>query len=243
MKKILLVLLLTLPLSVQGKIYAIFVGVSEYELPIDNLVYSHRDAIEMYELMKEHTAPDRVKLLINDQAKYDSIVSYTAQLFRRANPDDVVLFFFSGRGQGNAFYANDKILYLSKLNEIFKQTKARRKLIFADACYSGTLSGESDNQAVPDGSKGLDSNVLLYLSSRSDQYATGSTSFRNGVFTYFLLTGLRGGADANKNGSITAKELYDYVNPKVKERTNGKQIPSMRGKFDTGMVILKLKGK
>ena len=238
MKKILFILLFALPLSVQGEIYAVLIGISEYEIPIGDLSYSHQDAIDMYELLKEHTAPNKLKLLINKQATRDSIVYYTTQLFRQAQPEDIVLFFFSGHGQGNNFFAHDRFLYFSELKEIFKQTQAKRRLIFADACYSGTLRPGDD--PAPQNEK---MNVMIFLSSRSSQYSIETRAYRNGAYTYFLLAGLRGGADFNKDGYITAKELYNFVYPKVRERTNGRQIPVMWGNFNKNMIILKQKNK
>ncbi len=44
------------------------------------------------------------------------------------------------------------------------------------------------------------------LSYESDQFGGG-----HGVFTFYLLKGLHGEADANKDGTVTAGELYSYV--------------------------------
>jgi len=247
MKKALLILLLVLPLSVQGKIYAVFVGVSEYEQPYSNLTYCDSDAIEMYEMFKEYTPPERMKLLTDKQATHDSIVYYAKQLFLQAQPEDIVIFHFSGHGNKDVFFAHDKVLYFRDLEEIFKECKADRKLIFADACFSGTLrqpgnKADSGNK-TNSGNQNTEKGVLLFLSSRSDQSSSESSDIKEGVFTYFLLAGLRGDADANKDRYITARELFDFVNPKVKERSNGQQVPVMWGKFDENMIILKLKNK
>jgi len=229
------------PIFSQGKIWAVLIGVSEYANPASNLTYCHQDAIDMYELLKEHTTTDRMKLLTNRQATHSNIVYYTQQLFQQARHDDIVIFYFSGHGNDNIFATHDKSLYFSTLQKIFKSSKAKRKLIFADACYAGTLR-QPGNQSTSNNSD-LGKNVLLFLSSRSNQYSSEDYALRNGIFTYFLLAGLRGGADANKDGYITAKELFVFVYPKVKERSNGRQIPVMWGKFDENMVILKKKTK
>ena len=242
MKRIffILPLVLLVSVSVQGKIYAICIGISEYELSIPDLTYSHRDAAEMYEMLKEYTTLDKMKLLTNEQATYNSILYYTNQLFLQAQPEDIVIFFFSGHGYGNLFYAYDKVLYFDTLYEIFKQTKAKRKVIFADACHSGTLR-LPDSQTTSNDPNSGKYNVLSFLSSRSGQYSIESIFLGNGTFTYFLLAGLRGGADINKDDYITAKELFNFVYPKVKEKTDDRQIPVMWGKFDKNMVILNLK--
>ena len=55
-------------------------------------------------------------------------------------------------------------------------------------------------------------------------HLTGATGFgkslesdtlRHGLFTYYLLRGLRGEADLNRNGEVTIGEVTDYVNRKV----------------------------
>ena len=241
-EKILLIVLLALHFSAaRGKIYAVMVGVSKYEKPADNLTFCHRDANEMYATLKEYTTPDCMLLLTDERAKHDNIVYYMRKLFQQAQPDDMVIFFFSGHGNNNLFMTYDKHLNFSTLKSIFRQTKAKRKLIFANACSSGTLR-KADSQ-VHSENVNPGNNVLLFLSSRSNQDSYEDHALKNGIFTYYLLAGLRGDADANKDSYITAKELFDFVNPKVKERTGGIQTPVMWGKFDERMIILHLKEK
>ncbi len=52
------------------------------------------------------------------------------------------------------------------------------------------------------------------------------------------MTGLRGGADADHNKVVTARELFDFVYPRVKEHSKGIQVPVMWGKFEDRMEIL-----
>ena len=226
-----------LPLQASGKMYVVLVGVSEYANPAINLKYCHQDAIDMYELLKIHTTSENMVLLINQQAYHNNIVYYTRQLFQKAQPEDIVIFYFSGHGSKNSFSTHDNDLSFSTLQSIFKQTKARRKLIIADACYAGALR-QPGNQAASN-NVNMGNNVLLFLSSRSGQKSNETSLLRNGIFTHFLLDGLRGEADANRDGYITAKEIFNYVYPKVKEHSKEVQIPVMWGKFDANLVILK----
>jgi len=52
---------------------------------------------------------------------------------------------------------------------------------------------------------------------------------RHGLFTYYLLKGLRGEADTNRNGTVTFGELAGYVRQKVawaaKTQFNQEQRP------------------
>ena len=47
--------------------------------------------------------------------------------------------------------------------------------------------------------------------------------------------------DRNGDRKITARELFNYVNPKVIGDTNGLQHPQMWGKFDDSMVVVYVK--
>ena len=63
----------------------------------------------------------------------------------------------------------------------------------------------------------------------------------NGLFTYALQHGLRGGADVDRDSVVTAKELFNYVSTKVNKDSNGKQHPVMWGKFPNKMPVMKWK--
>jgi uncharacterized caspase-like protein len=146
--------------------------------------------------------------------------------------------YFSGHGTTGYFFAHDREIEFTSLQAIFKKTGAKRKLVFADACHSGALRTASGQPAATQTHAGVGDHVLLFLSSRSGQTSKESTALKNGAFTYFLIAGLKGGADANNDRVIAARELFDFVHPKVNEATKGTQNPVMWGKFDDTMVIL-----
>jgi uncharacterized caspase-like protein len=53
----------------------------------------------------------------------------------------------------------------------------------------------------------------------------------HGVFTHFLVEGLKGAADKDKNGLVTLREAHEYTYRKVSDFTDGKQHPELKGKF------------
>ena len=57
----------------------------------------------------------------------------------------------------------------------------------------------------------------------------------HGVFTYYLVRGLRGAADLNRDGIVTLQELYEYVEQQVTVKaraSGGNQHPVMKGEMD-----------
>lgn len=79
---------------------------------------------------------------------------------------------------------------------------------------------------------------MFFMSSRSGEYTLEDSFMRNGIFTAYLQQGLRGSADTDRNRKITARELFEYVSQKVREKTDDRQHPVMWGKFDDDMVIM-----
>ena len=111
-------------------------------------------------------------------------------------------------------------------------------MIFADACYSGQMRGQtSKSQSNSNELKNL--NVMLFLSSRSSETSIERRGDSNGIFTTALQAALRGNADKNRDRVITAKELFDYVSSRVSTETRGKQHPVMWGKFSDNMPVIK----
>ena len=70
---------------------------------------------------------------------------------------------------------------------------------------------------------------VVISSAGGKEYAFESGQWKNGVFTYAVLEGLKNGtADKDKNQMITVSELRDYVGLRVQELTAGKQNPTSR---------------
>ena len=86
-------------------------------------------------------------------------------------------------------------------------------------------------------------NVMLFLSSRNTETSLESSLMDNGFFTYALQRALRGGADANRDRVITARELFNYVSKKVSTETGGRQHPVMWGKFSNNMPVIEWRQK
>ena len=81
-------------------------------------------------------------------------------------------------------------------------------------------------------------NVMMFLSSRPDEYSYERSDMRNGIFVSCLIRALKGGADKNGDRIITARELFDSVSMNVKELSKDKQHPVMWGNFGDSMPVM-----
>jgi uncharacterized caspase-like protein len=64
---------------------------------------------------------------------------------------------------------------------------------------------------------------------------------RQGAFAYYLIKGLKGSADRNKDGIITLEELFRYVKANVLSFTNNEQTPVIEGNASRNMPMSTIK--
>ena len=67
--------------------------------------------------------------------------------------------------------------------------------------------------------------------------AQESADFGHGVFTYYLLEGLRGAAGVKGEDDLSLLDVYNYIWPKVKQATKGLQVPQLKGDL-AGQILI-----
>jgi len=71
--------------------------------------------------------------------------------------------------------------------------------------------------------------AVVISSASGNEYALEGEQWKNGVFTYALLNGLKSGkADANHDGTVSVGELQAYMIEEVRRLTAGGQNPTVR---------------
>lgn len=243
-----LVLLTGLMASAQ-KTYVVAVGLGNYKYPeiAPPLPCSVGDARSVSNFFHRYNG-SHVFMLLNENATRDHILRVLKQEFSKSTPDDEIIFVFSGHGiqGGLTCYetrdANSIITY-NEIQDIMKRAKARRKIILAMACYSGGLNlqqprGNGGNRQRRKTEK---TSVMLYTSSRPDEVSWERSDMTNSFFFDRILRAFRGAADRNGDKKVTARELFNYVNPGVISDTQGQQHPQMWGSFDDSMVVVYVK--
>ncbi len=232
------------------KVWAVVVGVAAYN-HMPRLQYTDDDAYRMYAFLKSPEGgalkDDQIKILVDDAATKDNILFAMDETFRNAGPNDLILMYYSGHGLKGSFLpidfdGNNNRLLHTEISGIFNRSKAKYKLFIADACHSGSMFNE----------KGAIDNILknyytslakaapgtaLILSSKSGETSLESSGLRQGVFSHFLLRGLKGEADSNYNNIVNVRELYDYISKNVKMYTAQQQSPVIEGDFDNNMTV------
>jgi hypothetical protein len=130
--------------------------------------------------------------------------------------------------------------------------KAKRVVIIADACHAAGVGQGFDvavradrglqiNQ-ISSGIQGLTDvgeGVCVISASRDREFSQEGREWGggHGVFSYFLLEGLKGAADFDRSGSVSVGEVTVYVSQQVRRATRNAQNPIVAGRFDPSLVI------
>lgn len=242
-----------MPDPAQIRIWAVIVGVAQYpHMPV--LRYTDDDAYQVYAFLRSPQGgalPDeQVRLLIDEDANYSAIVNAMNTLYTQADGDDVIVFYFSGHGLPGYFLPvdfdgfNNRLTH-EEVSAIVSRSKARHKLVIADACHAGTFPSLKSGLTAASTQTIIDKyysafaqstgGMALLLSSKGEEYSLEDGGLRSGVFSHFLIKGLKGPGDRDGNGLITIQEIYDYVYRQVRLYTANVQTPLLLGKFDRNM--------
>ena len=100
--------------------------------------------------------------------------------------------------------------------------KPKSVTMFFDACYSGQsntgealIAGLKPLAITSDDEGSIPENVNIFSSSGLDQTSSTIKEAEHGIFTYYLLKGLQGNADKDKDKKITNLELFKYLKKNV----------------------------
>ena len=239
--------------------YAVIVGISHYEnLPAKlQLQYSERDAQSIYTILISpeggNFKAENVHILTGDKATLAGLRREIGTwLPCVAKQGDRVLIYFAGHGfmyQGKGYLAPydfdaNKIAAtgypMDELGAIMGgKIHANSKVLLTDACHSGAISPE-DTASLNKTLSSLNTSLFSLTASRDRERSFESPELEggHGVFTYYVVKGLEGAADTNRDGIVTADELAEYVHTQVREATGAQQNPtSDRGSFDPNMLL------
>lgn len=234
---------------------AVVVGLSRYrEKAIPAVKYAARDAEVMARYLQNvgGVAADDIKILTDDAATKSDLEAYLEDwLPRRVRPDTTVYFYYAGHGapdltgkesflvpyEGHPDFPT-KLYPLARAYAALAKLPAKAVVVMLDSCFSGAKGrGLTQEGARPlvsaQAPSGLDPKLAVLAGASGSQIASDLDKAEHGLFTYYLLKGMRGDADKDKDGTVTLAELYPFVRGGVSERAsrelNRDQTPVLIG--------------
>lgn len=212
-------------------------------------------------------SPDNIFFVTNEKAKLSNLRSILGtKLKQSAGPDDMVIIYFAGHGaterdskspDGDGlekyllpYNAHPKDLYASALpmreiSFILNRINSERLIFIADSCYSGASGGRTVSIG------GIRANIsdsfinriasgkgrVIMTASSANEVSVEDDALQHGIFTYYLIEGLKGSADYDSDGLVTVDEAYRYVSYEVPKATAQEQHPVKKGSVEGQLVL------
>lgn len=233
---------------------ALVIGIGKYKRPginrLPNAVADAR-AIRDYLINIGGIPKENVMLLTDEEATLTGIREKMEQLSWRAGKDSEVFIYFSGHGvpdlekkapyllpyDGNPNVITATGYAICDMKQAVNGFRTKQVVIAMDACFTG--EGRS---VAPAGSKGVAwvdeertaTEAVILNASKENQASWDYPEKAHGIFTYYLLKGMRGAADSQKGDSyVYVDELFEYVKKEVPstalQKYGVEQVPTRQG--------------
>ena len=250
-----------------GKTYALLVGISKYAKPELNLQFANADATDFGKFLRTPragpVAGNDIRLLTDDNATTAAIRSAFEDFLRKkAGKADTVVILVAGhgtvetRGDKGAYIVTydsdpedlkDTALGVPELQKLFQEQlrSVGRVVILVDVCNAGTVGiikgKNSINQQIEQQLGEAEGSLtgMLAAGPKESSFESPEYGGGHGAFTYFVMKGMSGEADAegNRDGIVDARELFDYVYRQVEKATGDKQHPREFGSFENKLRL------
>jgi WD40 repeat protein len=227
------------------RLYAVIVGVSDYERGELKLNFADDDArafAKMIETQKDRLYSNvEVKLLVDGDATRENINDALTWLEGSTGPNDYAVLFMAGHGvtdpKGRFYFLpvagdpNPTKLRSTAVGEGDIRDAisliAGKVLFFIDACHSASALdgglGVVDATAIVNDLASAENGIVMFSSSTGRELSLEDPAWGHGAFTKALLEGLAGEADFKKDGKLTTAEINLWLTSRVAELTSDRQ--------------------
>lgn len=230
---------------------------------IPDVAYGDRDAEAIHAVLVNDLGFDPANIIVAKDASqgemlaiFGSETNIQGRLWRYIDPNgkSSVFVYYSGHGapdvrshvpyllpvdtDPNAIALNGYSLNLMYKN--LSKLSVKSVSVMLDACFSGgshqgmLIKSASPVMVSAEMPQGPTSGKLTVLAAADgNQLASWDEKKGHGIFTSHLLDGMKGKADKNQDGKITAQELYSYVSYAVQRQARREfgrvQTPTLLG--------------
>jgi hypothetical protein len=236
--------------------YAIVIGIENYRQKLPNADFAVGDAKLVSEYLSKVMGypEENIVTLTNEHATKSDFEKYFEKwLSNNAEKGSIVFIYYSGHGApntktGDAYlvpYDGDPSFIeqtgypLRKLYESLIKLQAKEIIVALDSCFSGA-GGRS---VIAKGARPLVmnlqhnmvllKNMTVLSASSGDQTSSTYDEKGHGLFTYFMLKGIKNEDVIKPDGSIKMDDLFGYIKPQVeriaRKQYNNEQTPQLIG--------------
>ena len=233
---------------------AIVFGIESYK-DVPGVSFARRDAVWMKEyFQKTFNIPSNRIYTRTDadvgQAEFRKVFSKGGWIDKRIKKDKTnIFFYFAGHGapnindnkgylipyDGDPNYASQTGYSLEELYKEMNRFSSKSVTVFLDACFSGVNRNNemllaNARPVFLEVDESYTDKVNVFSAAESKQISSSWPEKKHGLFSYFLMKGLKGDADFNKDKKLTFGELGRYLKENVSSTAgllDREQTPSL----------------
>jgi len=221
---------------------AVIFGIEDYK-NVSDVTFAQRDANFIKEYfnktlgIKENNIYFRTNADVT-KAEFDKVFSNGGWLDKRVKSSETeIYFYYAGHGapeikenaaylipyDGDPNYALQTGYKLDNIYDNLAKMNAKSVTVFLDACFSG--ANRENEMLLADArplmmevNSPVANGITVFSATSSNQISSAWAQQKHGLFSYFLMKGTQGEADANKDKKLSIIELGDYLELKVSEQ-------------------------
>lgn len=202
--------------------YAVVVGNDLGAGPELPLRFAQADARKVAEVLVSLGGVPRENLVLLTNAEAGEVeraliaINDRLRVERGAGDDTMLVVYYSGHADAQTLHLGTTELELDRLRRLVRGSSAEFRLLILDACRSGAITRAKGAKRVAPFELQVEEQlegegVVFMTASAADEDAQESDELRGSFFTHYLLSGLRGAADSNRDGTVSLAEAYDHA--------------------------------
>lgn len=234
--------------------YAIVIGIDNYRQKLPRADFATQDARLVADyLVKVLGYPEEnVITLLNDHATHVDMAKYFEKwLSNNVDAGSTVFIYYSGHGapnpknggaylvpyDGDPSFIDQTGYSLKRMYEALGKLPAKEIVVVLDSCFSGaggrSVLAEGARPLVMNLEKSFDipKNVTVLAAASGSQISSTYKDKGHGLFTYYLLKGIKNEDVVNPDGSLKMDDLFGYLAPQVeriaRKQYNNEQTPQL----------------
>jgi hypothetical protein len=207
-------------------IYGLSVGVPS------NLQFTKKDGFDFKNLLDNVHGFKDVVMELDTVARYTDILAGFDKLRRHflsghVKPTDVIVLYLSGHGkstnQGFFYFLptdakpgleEKTTISAATIQEYFDTVKCR-KILFLDACASGTVGAKLDETEIDNAQQLERMKDWVIFTSSSTESSYEHPELKNSLFMSVLASAVQSNADVNQDNWLSINELHNHLQKKV----------------------------
>ncbi len=236
--------------------YAIVIGIENYRQKLPRADFATQDArlVAAYLVRTLGIPEENVITLLNESALKSDFEKYFEKwLGNHVEPGGTVFVYFSGHGapnpktgdaylvpyDGDPSFIDQTGYSLKRMYSALGKLPAKEIVVALDSCFSGaggrSVLAQGARPLVMNlqGNMALSRNMTVLAASAGEQISSTYKEKGHGLFTYFLLKGIRNEDVVKPDGSLRMDDLFGYLRPQVeriaRRQYNTEQTPQLIG--------------